>query len=87
MQLSKQLPARRKTLQFEWCKSDFMEMSPQFRDIRSRLRDAMDACGWCGHKFADGEMMALAHPKGKKNTTLCQRCAAELLDSQTEEKK
>lgn len=81
MQLSKIVPARRNTVKFEWCKKDFMVMNQKFRDVRAQLKKPMDSCFWCRHKFIDGEMMALAAPKGKLNKVLCQTCANELLDA------
>ena len=83
LKLSKRVPARTKVLTALWCRRDFMEMSQQFRDIRSRARNPMDTCFWCRHKFKDGEMMALACFEGKGNKTLCQSCADELLASES----
>ena len=60
MQLSKRIPGTTKTITFRWCKREYLQMSPNYRKIRSRCRNRMDACYWCGHKFKDGEMMALA---------------------------
>lgn len=85
--LSKRVPARTKTLTALWCRANFMEMSQQFRTIRAKARNRMDSCYWCSHKFADGEMMALACFDGKGNKTLCQRCAQELLASEAAEAK
>jgi hypothetical protein len=78
MKLTKRIPAHTMTAQFNWCKKDFMEIGPKYREIRSGFSDPMDACFWCGHKFADGEMMALAQLKGKRNKILCQGCANQL---------
>jgi len=80
VELSRTIPAHRKAIKFNWCKKDFMEMSPRYRRIRSTLRDPMDACFWCKHKFIDGEMMALAQPEKGTNKVLCQACADELLN-------
>ena len=76
--LSRIVPAHRHTMEFNWVNRDFMVMSPKFREIRAKLRKPMDACKWCGHPIADGEMMALAQPKkpGSANVILCQGCAA-----------
>jgi uncharacterized CHY-type Zn-finger protein len=78
LKLSKRIPARTKTIEFEWCKQEYMKMSPGFKEIRAKSRNPMDKCWWCGHEFEDGEMMALAHPEGKKNVVLCQTCVAEM---------
>lgn len=82
MKLSKRVPARTKTLHAKWCKADFMEMDQEFRKIRSKSRNPMDKCHWCKHPFEDGEMMALACFQKGGNKTLCQKCAAELLEVQ-----
>ena len=86
MKLSKNIPARVKTVHYNWCKKDFMEMSQRFRDIRGRNKHPMDKCGWCRHAFVDGEMMALAQPTNGRNHVLCQKCAEELLASKEEGK-
>ena len=77
--LSKRVPARTKTIEFNWCYRNFAEMSPQFREIRARMSNPLDACAWCSHKFQDGEMMTLAQPKTGTNKVLCQQCANDLL--------
>lgn len=77
MELSKNIPARTKTVEFRWCKKDFMEMSQKYRDIRKGMKP-LDSCRWCGHKFKDGEMMALAAPEKQLNWLLCQDCAEAL---------
>ena len=81
--LSKRIPARTKTMHFNWVKQHWMTMSPEFRAIRARGRNPMDKCGWCGHSFIDGESMALASVKeASKNTVLCQSCVDESNDSE-----
>lgn len=82
MKLSKRIPARTKTIEFNWCKKDFMKMNQRFRDIRNSLRKPMNRCFWCNHKFEDGEMMAIAQPQNELNKVLCQKCAEELLNSE-----
>ncbi len=79
--ISKRVPARTKTLTAAWCKRDFMQMGPVYRDARARSRNPMDSCYWCDHKIADGEMIALACFEGIGNKVLCQPCADELLAS------
>ena len=78
LKLSRKIPSRTKTVVFIWCKKDFMPRDQKFRDIRSRSRNPMDTCFWCGHEFVDGEMMALAQPKKGKNKALCQSCAGNM---------
>jgi hypothetical protein len=77
--LTKLIPAHTKKLTALWCRKDFMAMSQQFRDIRSRSRNPMDACFWCKYQFKDGDMMALACFDTRGNKVLCQDCAGELL--------
>ena len=80
LSLSKQIPARTKTLTAWWCKRDWMRIDDTFRAIREQCGRPMTRCYWCKHKFKNGEMMALAAFDGKAgNRTLCQDCAAELL--------
>jgi len=40
----------------------------------------MDSCFWCGYKFENGEMMALASPEKGTNKVLCQKCV-DVLES------
>ena len=75
MRLSKRIPARMKTVKLVWLKIDFLKMSPTYRRIRGKSSKPMDACYWCRHSFADGEMMALACVEGKGNQVFCQACA------------
>lgn len=83
MWLSRVVPARRKTVRFQWCARDFLTVTPQFRQIRSGSRNPMDKCWWCGHVFADGEKLSLACPEGKGgNKALCASCADECLASE-----
>jgi len=77
MKLSRLVPAHTKTEGFCWIKSDFMVMDQRYREVRGKCRRPMDACFWCKHKFADGEMMALAGRPKAVNVILCQRCAAK----------
>ena len=81
MELSKHVPARTKTVKFNWCQKDWLPMSQQYRNIRSRLRNPMDKCFWCGHEFEDGELMSLAQPEKGTNKVLCHLCATNLLQN------
>jgi hypothetical protein len=78
MKLSRNVPAHKRTEKFTWCKKDFLVIDQRYRDIRAKMRKPMDSCYWCGHKFIDGEMMALACPIRGTNKVLCQPCAEEL---------
>jgi len=80
--LSKKIPSRTKTVHFLWCKKDAMLMDEQYRQIRSRFKNPMDKCWWCGHNFENGEMMALACADGRGNKMLCQECAGKLKEEE-----
>ncbi|KPK42092.1 MAG: hypothetical protein AMJ65_08200 [Phycisphaerae bacterium SG8_4] len=82
LQLSKQIPAHRKTEKFRWCKQDFM-LYGKFRKARERYRMlCVKQCYWCRRDFQDDDMMALAAPMKGKNRLLCQGCAKEMTDGQ-----
>jgi len=81
MKLSKRIEARTKTVRFKWVHRNFLPMGDAFRKVRAKSRNPMDKCKWCGHVFADGEMVALAQPMTGTNMVLCQSCAAEALHS------
>lgn len=82
MELSKRIPARTKTVQFNWAVKDFTECTEQYRKIRTNLgkrSGTMLKCDWCEHEFGDGEMIGLAQPKPgqegpKRNWALCDKC-------------
>ena len=78
MKLSRLIPTHRRTEKFLWCKPDFMLMSAKFRAVRARSSNPMNACYWCGHKFDDGEMMALSAPEKGRNRVLCQVCVRQM---------
>ena len=78
LSLSKVIPAHIKTVELFWVKRDWLVMKPEFRKARRRCSSPMDTCFWCHHKFADGEMMALASPKVGRNKPLCQACTAKV---------
>jgi hypothetical protein len=77
MQLTKKIPSRINKIEFNWCKKDWMEMTPKYRAIRNKYRNDEYGfkCKWCGNKINDGEFMSLAQPKKGKNWVLCGLCA------------
>lgn len=81
MKLSRVIPKHTKTVHFNWCQKDWIEMSEKFRKIRSRMRNKLDTCFWCGHNFKDGEKMSIAQPERGANKVLCNGCADKLLSS------
>ena len=76
LKLSKYIPGRIKTIEITWYKADFMVMSDKYK------RGHMRSCFWCGHKFENGEMVALAGVKGKLNKILCKKCI-ELIEKES----
>lgn len=91
MKLTKIIPARRHTITANWCRKDYIEMSPRYRNTRNRINDGRDKidrmclCFWCKHRFEDGEMMSLVAFNGKVgNRVLCSKCATELEASKDE---
>lgn len=77
MKLSRSVPSHNKVLSIEHLKRDFMPMSDSYREIRSRFRNPMTSCFWCGYKFVNGDMMALAFCRGG-NKVLCQSCCEKV---------
>lgn len=81
MYLSKIIPKRKKIIEFNWCKKDFMEMTDRYREIRNKMKRPNDSCFWCNYKFKNGDIMGLAQPKKGFNKILCQKCADKVLNS------
>ena len=84
MKLSKQIPARTKTVLFKWVKKNFIRCDARYMEIRGRLsgrrRGTMISCDFCKRKFEEDEWFALAQtmPKQegpKRNWALCHDCA------------
>ena len=82
MKLTKQIPATTLTITAQWCKKDYLGMSPTHRRIRRSFEDPMSSCFWCGIGFADGDKMSLARFDTAGNKVLCGACADELLASE-----
>lgn len=78
--LTRQIPARTKVVQFTWVVKSFTTMSQTYRTIRAKARNKMISCFWCGHKFEDGESIALAAREKACNVTLCHGCADAALE-------
>jgi len=76
MRLTREVPAHVETLELRWLSRDFLVMSPAVRRTREKHKMAAITCQWCGHAFADGEMVALAAIPMAINATLCQACCA-----------
>ena len=73
--LSKTVPARTKTVKFNWVHREF-QVFVDFKAARIRMGlSVYDKCFWCKRPFADADMMALAQPTTGKNRVLCQCCA------------
>ena len=76
MKLTKMIPARRKTIEFEWLKKDFCTFGEDWRRARKAMKDSLDKCFWCKSDFKDGDIIALGGCK-IGNKVLCQKCAYE----------
>jgi len=81
MELTKIVPARRKTVKFLWCKKNYSTMGEGWREARKNMGKKLENCFWCNHKFDDGEKMHIACPEKATNKLLCGKCADELIDS------
>ena len=81
MKLSKTIPARKKNIEFSWIRKDFMVMGDEYRQARASLRNPLDRCFWCNHKFEDGEPFALGSVIKKGNKVLCHECADAAIDA------
>ena len=77
MKLEKIIPARKKIIEFGWVRSNFMKMDDNYRRLRSKFKNQMIKCGWCGYDFLNGDTIGLASPKGKTNMVLCQECCTQ----------
>ena len=73
MKISRVIPSHKKELIISHLKRDFMPMTDEYRRIRSEFRNPMTSCFWCGYKFVNGDMIALAFCIGG-NKVLCQSC-------------
>jgi hypothetical protein len=82
VKLSRTIPAYTETLSAIWCKRDYSKFTESWREARRVLKNPMDACFWCGHKFNDGEIIGLACFQDKGNKVLCVSCADRLLASE-----
>lgn len=82
VKLSKRIPARTKTIRFNWCVRNFLQYRT-YRQARERSRMKITkGCEWCGAAFGDDDQIALAQPDKSRNMLLCDACAVELLASE-----
>lgn len=79
MKLSKTIPARVETVEFDWCRTAFTVMSERYRRVRAKVGGGLTSCYWCGSQFADGEPIALAAKANDRNVALCETCADKLI--------
>ena len=84
MKLTKIIPARRKTVEFNWAVKYFMQATERYLSIRNgpkgRRKATMISCDWCKRKFEINEWFALAQTKNgqegpNRNWALCHDCA------------
>ena len=78
LQLSKTIPARRKTVRFLWIKKDWMQFC-KFKEARTNMKSKIiyEKCFWCRKPFTDDAMLNLAAPEKGRNCVLCSSCADE----------
>jgi hypothetical protein len=84
--LTKLIPARLKTVVFDWIKKDFCAYSEMFRSARAKSKDKLNKCFWCSKDFVDGEMIALGSHSSAGNKVLCQHCATEALEGKNHDR-
>jgi len=84
MKLSKRIPARTKTVRFNWAYKNFSQCTERYqkmrRSLRGRRSGSMLSCDWCRRQFGTDEWFALAQPLPKqegpsRNWALCHDCA------------
>jgi len=80
IQLTKTVPAHKKTVQFRWCKEKFSVMGPKWRFARRNLRKKLDKCFWCHEPFEDGDSIGLGAQEKGPNVVLCSVCARAALE-------
>ena len=88
MKLSKTIPSRVKTVEFNWI-TEFQHktgVTQQYLDIRNGIsgkrKGTMTSCDWCKKNFNVGDRFYLASAKPnqegpKRNWALCQNCVEE----------
>ena len=83
MELTKVIPARRKTVKFRWAYKNYMQAIEKYLEIRNGLhssrKGSMTRCDWCKKPFEKDEWFGLAQPKAgqegpKRNWALCNNC-------------
>jgi len=79
LKICRRIPARIKTMEFNWCKKDWSTYTERFKAIRDKCGTKLDHCDWCGHKFVFGDRVGLAQPTKGRNQVLCTGCAEDIL--------
>ena len=79
--LRKAIAAHTKVVKITQAKREWVEMSDRFRLIRSKMRNPMDTCFWCGHKFDNGDKMGIALMDKGPNKVICNDCFDKLEDA------
>lgn len=69
MKLTRQIPARRETVEFYALKKDFSNYGEAWRKHRPDMK-----CGWCATPFKEGDTVALGFRHKHVNMLLCQIC-------------
>ncbi len=79
-QLSRVVPAHTVTFVFRSVAIDWVRMGPKWRRSRGGMKNKLNSCFWCHHKFEDGEMMSLGFSM-KGNKMLCRTCVGALKEA------
>lgn len=61
-----------------WINCTFSVYGAKWRAIRDTMSYKANECFRCGHKFEDGESIALGAFKEVGNKVLCETCAKDL---------
>ena len=83
LKLSKQIPARRKTVKFKWV-TPFQEAGKLNKARANMKMTLFPSCWWCKKKFANDEITYLAQPEKGRNRLLCAGCASALESGERE---
>jgi hypothetical protein len=87
MHLSKRIPARTKTVKFNWAYRNWMQCTEQHLAIRGKKKRrgkiSMISCDWCGREFEIGEWFGIAQPLRNqegpsRNWALCNKCCEDM---------
>ena len=84
MKLSRTIPAHKKTVQFREIARKPIILTQEWKDIRSKYKNPLCSCFWCGHYFEIGEGFYLAFRERGRNVVLCAGCKQEAMGKEVE---